>query len=115
MSRFNKQAGAAGEDLAARELQRCGYQILARNYRKPTGEIDLIAQKGATVYFVEVKAQHNTAYSPPSAKVNATKKQHIANTAAIWFAEHGEQNSSFLVAEVDLSAQTVVLLEDFLQ
>lgn len=115
MKLSTKDLGDQGENLAALELQKRGYQILEHNYRKRTGEIDLIAQKDNIIYFVEVKAQNNLSFSAPADKVNARKRQRIANTAAIWFAEHGESDSSFLVAEVDLATQTVVLIEDFLQ
>lgn len=110
-----KKLGMAGEQLAAQELQKNGYRILERNYRKRTGEIDLIAQKDGIIYFIEVKAKNDTRFSPPADNVNAKKRQHIANTANWWFAEHGECDSSFLIAEVDLATKTVVLIEDFLQ
>ena len=115
MKDSRQELGAAGEMLAAQKLQSSGYQILATNYRQRTGEIDIIAQKGSVIYFVEVKAKRNLQFSPPADSVTAKKRKHIADTAAIWFAKHGECDSSFLVAEVDLTAETVVLIEDFLQ
>ncbi len=45
-----------GEALAERYFRDKGYRILARNYRKPWGEIDIIVQKGGTLHFIEVKA-----------------------------------------------------------
>ncbi len=48
--------GALGESLAAIFLERKGYVILGRNYRKPWGEIDLIARQQGTLVFVEVKS-----------------------------------------------------------
>ena len=47
--------GQIGEDIACQFLERKGFKILGRNYRKPWGEIDIIAEKGGTVRFVEVK------------------------------------------------------------
>lgn len=106
--------GAYGEELAAKALKNQGYTLLNRNYRKKTGEIDIIAQKGDVTYFVEVKSKHKTDYSPPADSVTSRKLKHIADTAAFWFAEHGESDSSFLVAEVDLSKETVVFINDFI-
>lgn len=49
--------GRRGERIAALYLQLKGYRILARRYRTPVGEIDLIARKGSTLAFVEVKTR----------------------------------------------------------
>jgi len=47
--------GRKGEDEAVKYLKAKGFQILDRNYRKPWGELDIVAQKGSSLYFVEVK------------------------------------------------------------
>ena len=52
----NKKTGAVGESIAAKFLEGRGFKILARNYRKKYGEVDIIAQKGKSVRFVEVKS-----------------------------------------------------------
>ena len=107
--------GNRGEDLAADALRHKGYEILCRNYSEKCGEIDIIAQKGETVYFVEVKARHDTAYITPADNVNARKRRHIADTAAIWLAKNGgEKLTGFIVAEVDLVNNKTTFIEDFL-
>jgi putative endonuclease len=53
--------GHAGERLAALRLMLVGYRILARRYRTKVGEIDLIARRGRTVAFVEVKRRSDLA------------------------------------------------------
>jgi putative endonuclease len=47
--------GRSGEWLAALRLMASGYRIVARNFRSPVGEIDLIARRGRTLVFIEVK------------------------------------------------------------
>jgi putative endonuclease len=52
-----RSQGKAGEELAAQYLERNGLKILERNYRFERGEIDLIAEEGEELVFVEVKAR----------------------------------------------------------
>ena len=51
-----QRIGQIGEDLAARYLENKGFTVVGRNYRKKYGEIDIIAKKGETLHFVEVKS-----------------------------------------------------------
>lgn len=59
--RTTYQFGLFAETLAALFLMAKGYKILARRYKTPVGEIDLIAKRGGTVAFIEVKARGNLA------------------------------------------------------
>lgn len=52
---FKHKVGQIGESEAAKYLKKKGYLIITRNYRKPWGEIDIVAKKGGGIYFVEVK------------------------------------------------------------
>ncbi len=53
---LKQERGNRGEDIAAAYLIKNKYQIIARNYRKPWGELDIIAKAGdTTLVFVEVK------------------------------------------------------------
>ena len=54
--RLRKHVGRLGEEIASQFLIKKGFKILDRNYRKPWGEIDIIAEKDNVVRFVEVKA-----------------------------------------------------------
>lgn len=74
--------GRWGEDQALLHLQQHGHTLVARNYRCPFGEVDLITQHGEELVFVEVKARLSKAYGPPELAVTASKRQHLRQTAA---------------------------------
>ena len=58
MSRAGREAwGRIAEGLAALSLRLRGYQVIARRFRTPVGEIDLIARRGQLLAFIEVKAR----------------------------------------------------------
>lgn len=83
------QLGRSGEDLAARILQQRGWRILDRNYRAGRKEIDLIARRGRTVAFVEVKTRTGPEFGDPLAAVTSKKRAEIARVARDWVARHG--------------------------
>jgi putative endonuclease len=80
--------GAAGEARAAEHLARAGYRILARNARAAGVEIDLVAQRGDLVVFVEVKTRTSSAFGGAEAAVDARKQARLARGAAAWLREH---------------------------
>ncbi len=81
--------GRKGERLALRLLKRRGLKLLARNYRCPAGEIDLIVLDktadstcGAeTVVFVEVKTRSSDRYTAPEGAVDADKRRRMQKVA----------------------------------
>lgn len=80
------QFGLSGETIASTYLQQKGYQILERNYRKPWGEIDIIAKEGDVVVFVEVKANSKDFIGNfnPELRVNHAKMNKITKTATLY-------------------------------
>lgn len=84
-----KRVGRTGEDIACLFLERKGYRVIERNYRKPWGEIDVIAEKAGTVRFVEVKTISVSDFSReigyrPEELVDARKLRKLARTAALY-------------------------------
>ena len=87
---MNRRAmGDMGEARAAKALEDMGYAILAKNYRKRSGEIDLIAMQGDTLAFIEVKARTTVRYGQPAEAVTPLKQRRIAETAMAYIAENG--------------------------
>jgi putative endonuclease len=81
-----QELGKTGEDLAAVELERRGYAILARRYRTRYGEIDLVARDGDTLVFVEVKARASTDFGAAVDAVTPRKQRRLAAMAADFLA-----------------------------
>lgn len=82
-----QKTGALGESIAETFLVRKGYKILAKNYRKPWGEIDIIAEKQNTVRFVEVKTVTRESHifsHDPEELVDRRKLAKVARTAALY-------------------------------
>jgi putative endonuclease len=80
--RFAEGAGRRGEQWAALLLQLKRYRILANRVKTPVGEIDLVAQRGATIVFVEVKAR---SFSRQEAEaLVAVNRRRIVNAARYW-------------------------------
>jgi putative endonuclease len=96
--------GQVGEAAAVRFLRRRGLVILARNLRSRLGEIDLLAQDGRTLVFVEVKARRGVPGDPPEAAVDARKRARLIRLALGYLAARrlGERACRFDVVGVSL-------------
>jgi putative endonuclease len=88
MPDVRQQYGRDGESLAERFLRRRGYRIVARNVRSPSGELDLIAEDGGVLVFVEVKARQTDALGGALYAVDRKKQLRVAKQAAQYLARH---------------------------
>ncbi len=91
MTEQRQSLGKWGEEQAARFLRRCGMKILVRNLRTPVGEIDIVARKGGTLVFVEVKTRRGCAYGAPQEAVGAAKQRQIVRAASWYLNDRGWQ------------------------
>ena len=73
--------GADAERTAAEHLARAGLRLLARNYRSPRGEIDLVMREGATLVFVEVRYRSRSDYGHAAETVDRRKQARLRATA----------------------------------
>ena len=80
--------GRRAEDLTALYLRLRGYLILERNWRTRWGEIDLIAEKGDTLVFVEVKARRSLAFGKPEDAITRAKKQKLLTLAKLYLSSY---------------------------
>ena len=88
-----RKTGDLGEEIAAQFLERKGFKVIERNFRKPWGEIDLIAEKGGGVRFIEVKAvsrdtlagvTRERMYNSAEELAHASKLSKVARTAQLY-------------------------------
>ena len=124
----NIEIGFLGEDVASLFLQRKGYFVFEKNYRKKQGEIDLIAKKDSKIHFFEVKTvsceirennvNHETEGYRPEDNVHPMKLKRLSETVSIYILERNIEDMewTFNVITVLLDRKSkkakVSLLED---
>lgn len=77
-----KKIGPLGEELVVKFLMKRGYKIVDRNYRRPWGELDIVAQKKNKIHFVEVKALSGQVVKQnvtPETAPHLTKREMVLN------------------------------------
>ncbi len=78
MTTEKQNTGQLGEDIAVKYLEKHGYKILNRNYRKPWGEIDIVAQQSNELVFIEVKTQNQEFEWRPEENITRHKKHQLS-------------------------------------
>ena len=89
MTIARQELGILGEELAVRELGRLGYAILARRYRTPCGEIDIVADDRGTLVFVEVRARENAEFGTAAESVTPAKQRQVIRMARDYLTREG--------------------------
>jgi putative endonuclease len=84
----HNELGKLGEDLANDYLAQRGYSILHRNWRYGRYEIDIIAQKGRVLHFVEVKTRASNVYGFPEENVTRKKIRRLLLAADEFLYRH---------------------------
>lgn len=81
-----ERLGRRAEAVAAWYLRLKGYRIIARRFRTPSGEVDIVAKRGKTLAFVEVKARRDTDIGLDA--VSGTGRTRIARAAGTWLSRY---------------------------
>jgi len=108
----NRARGQWGEDLAVRHYVRSGYEVLDRNWRSPTGELDLVLFDGSTYVFSEVKARRTADFGPASAAVTVAKQRRIRQLAVEWLRAHDVHAHSIRFDVVAITGTDLELIAD---
>jgi putative endonuclease len=85
---YSKELSSIGEDIAAKHLISCGYNIVCRNYRERCGEIDIIVEKDQHLVFVEVKTRSSHNIHTAMASISISKQRKITDTALQYINQH---------------------------
>lgn len=95
-----RETGNQGEALAAEYLLQHGFSVLQRNFRTREGEIDIIAQKGDVLVFVEVKTLPNGTQELLSHVLDGRKQRRIVKTAQRFLAIHRQYSNNYIRFDV---------------
>lgn len=95
-----------GEQRAADYLVALGYSIIARNWRAPgaRNELDIIAEDGDCLVFVEVKTARTANYGDPITWITPRKQAAIARAAECYLAEKSPAHNSFRFDTISIGA-----------
>jgi putative endonuclease len=107
LTRERIELGKLGEDLALKTVKRMGYRCIARNYRCPLGEMDLIAKDGDTLVFVEIKTRRGQSLEWAKEAVDWRKKRQLSKVALAYMKENhcADVKSRFDVVAVNLGSR----------
>jgi len=84
VTQARRALGADGEAAVAAWYSGRGYEVVARNWRCPTGELDLVVRKGRTLVFCEVKTRTSAAFGAPVEAVTPRKQARLRRLAGCW-------------------------------
>jgi putative endonuclease len=88
MKGARKRLGQRGEDLAVALLEKRGYVVREHNWRCPAGEIDIVAEEGGCLVFVEVRTRRGREYGTPEESVTPAKQAKLVEVAQTYLQGH---------------------------
>jgi len=85
-----RQTGSLAENSACAFLESNGFSIVARNFQRRVGELDVVARAGDLLVIAEVRTRSSDRYGGAAASVSGAKQRRIAATAALFLQRHRE-------------------------
>lgn len=82
-----RQKGWQGEEVAAAFLKTRGYHLRERNFRCPLGEIDIVAEEGGEIVFIEVRTRSSSAFGFPQESIDLRKQNRLRRLASFYLKE----------------------------
>ena len=117
MSGNRKRLGALGERITAEFLAGRGYTIRETNFRCPLGEIDIVAEHGDYLVFVEVRTRSNLQFGTPEESVTPAKREKLVSLAHTYLETHGDLPLSWRIdmVAVELGPDNRVLRVELIE
>lgn len=109
---YKKLLGASGEKLAVKYLKKQKYKILEVNYKTHFGEIDVIAQDGQAIVFIEVKTRTSSDYGEPSEAVDYKKRQKYKIVAEEYLMRTGKTDCECRFDAVEVKNKEINHIKD---
>ena len=95
---YKRRLGQHGEEIAADYLRQQGYTLLARNWRCPAGEVDIVAREGETLAFVEVRTRRaGSRLGTPEESVTLRKQARMVEVAQTYLQEAGLDDAAWRI------------------
>ena len=104
MTRDRIELGKRGEAIALKKIKRLGYKCIARNFRCPLGEVDLVAKDGKTLVFVEIKTRRMKSLGYAKEAITEKKKRQLSKVALAYMKANNcaDMKSRFDVVAINL-------------
>lgn len=83
-----KELGTLGEKLAKNFLKKKGYRIRETNFKCREGEIDIVAEQGDYLVFVEVRTKSSLEFGTPEESITPFKKEKLVTSALTYLSTH---------------------------
>jgi putative endonuclease len=98
--RTRQSIGAFGEDVVVRYLLQLGWLIVARNWRHPGGELDIVARDGRDLVICEVKTRRGLVTGDPVEAVTPLKHRRLRQLARAWVDAHPDERAGHVRIDV---------------
>ena len=116
MKGARKQLGQRGADLAVAHLEELGYVVRERNWRCLAGEIDIVAEEGGCLAFVEVRTRRGREYGTPEESVTPAKQAKLMEVAQTYLQEHSWDGDWRIdVVAVEMTSRGTLLRVDLIK
>ncbi len=105
MTHSRRRTGQRGEEIAALYFLQRGYTILHRNWRCPTGELDIILQKDDTLVFVEVRTRTSARFGSAEESITPAKQERLIELAQLYLQENSPPHRRWRIDVVAIALQ----------
>ncbi len=107
----NYLSGHSAEIDAAEYLRRAGFEIIELNWKTPNCEIDIVARKGKSVYFVEVKSRKNDLQGSGLDYITSKKLKQMKFAAEKWTALN-RWNGAYQLAAIGITNGSIIFIDE---